>query len=138
MVDLIKAEPKRLIIKERRRMGGPGDLEAIEIRNLKWLLSSPKFSQVVIGDDGYPSAMIVPDPRAFALHKFWLSEQPDREPVKKKRDRNQGLAVVQLVIQHLPQYAFKKSELKMFPEKMLNKAQARISASEGFLGFELE
>jgi hypothetical protein len=70
MVDLIKAEPKRLLIKERRRMGGPGDLEAVELRNLQWLLSSPKFSQVVIGDDGYLSAMTVPDPRAFALHKY--------------------------------------------------------------------
>jgi hypothetical protein len=123
MVDLIKTEPKKPMIKERRRMGGPGDLEAIEIRNLQWLLSSPKFSQIVIGDDGYPSAMTVPDPRAFALHKFWLSEQPDREPVKKKRDRDQGLAVVQLVIQYLPQYAFKKSELKMFSEEILTKTE---------------
>ena len=138
MVDLIKAEPKKLMIKERRQMGGPGDLEAVEIKNLQWLLSSPKFSQVVIGSDGYPSAMTVPDPRAFALHKFWLSGQPDREPVKKKRDRDQGLAVTRLVIQHLPQYAFRKAELKMFPKEVLNKALAQISETEGFLGFELE
>lgn len=138
MVDLIKAEPKRLMIKERRRMGGPGDLEAVELRNLQWLLSSPKFSQVVIGDDGYPSAMTVPDPRAFALHKFWLSAQPDREPVKKQRDRDQALAVVRLVIQHLPQYAFRKAELKIFPKDVLDEAQAQISAAEGLPGFEFE
>ena len=138
MDDLIKAEPKKLMIKERRQMGGPGDLEAVEIKNLQWLLSSPKFSQVVIGSDGYPSAMTVSDPRAFALHKFWLSEQPDREPVKKKRDRDQGLAVAQLVIQHLPQHAFRKAELKMFPKEVLDKALAQISETEGFLGFELE
>jgi hypothetical protein len=138
MVDLIKAEPKRWVTKEPRRMGGPGDLEAVEIRNLQWLLSSPKCSQVVIGDDGYPSTMVVPDPRAFALHKFWLSGQQDREPVKKQRDRDQGLAVVRLVIQHLPQYAFKKAELKMFPEDVLNEAQAQISKTDRFPGFEIE
>lgn len=136
MVDLIKAEPRKMMIKERRRMGGLGDLEAVEIINLQWLLSSKKFSQVVIGDDGNPSAMIAPDPRAFALHKLWLSEQPDREPIKKKRDRDQGLAVAQLVLQYLPHYPFKKAELKMFPIEVINKALAQILKAEGFLGSE--
>ena len=137
MVDLIKAEPKKVMTIEPRRMGGPGDLEAIEIRNLQWLLSSPKFSQIVIGDDGYPSEMAVPDPRAFALHKLWLSGQTDREPVKKQRDRDQAMDVVRLVIQHLPQYAFKRAELKMFPKELLKQAQKQISEVQGFPGFEI-
>jgi len=137
MVDLIKAEPKKVMTREPQRMGGPGDLEAIEIRNLQWLLSSPKFSQTVIGDDGYPSEMVVPDPRAFALHKFWLSSQKDREPVKKQRDRDQAMDVVRLVIQHLPQYAFKRAELKMFPKELLKQAQEQISEMQGFPGFEI-
>ena len=136
MVDLIKAEPKKVMTREPRRMGGPGDLEAIEIRNLQWLLSSPKISQIVIGDDGYPSEMAVPDPRAFALHKLWLSGQTDREPIKKQRDRDQAMDVVRLVIQHLPQYAFKRSELKMFPKELLKQAQKQISEIQGFPGFE--
>ena len=137
MVDLIKAEPqKKIVIKERRRMGGLGDLEAVEISNLQWLLSSQKFLQFVIGDDGYPSTMISPDPRAFSLHKLWLSEQPDRDPIKKKRDKDQGLAVAQLVLQYLPQYPFKKAELKMFPIEIINKALAQISNTEGFFGSE--
>ena len=82
--------------------------------------------------------MTVPDPRAFALHKFWLSGQPDREPLKKQRDRGQALAVAQLVIQHLPQYAFRKAKLKMFPKDILDEAQAQISEAEGLPGFELE
>ena len=115
-------------------MGGLGDLEAVEITNLQWLLSSQKFLQFVIGDDGYPSAMISPDPRAFALHKLWLSEQPDRDPIKKKRDKDQGQAVAQLILQYLPQYPFKKAELKMFPIEVINKALAQISNNEGFFG----
>jgi hypothetical protein len=82
--------------------------------------------------------MVVPDPRAFALHKFWLSGQPDREPVKKQRDRDQGLAVVRLVAQYLPQYLFKKSELKMFPADVFNEAQKQISGKDGFSDFDIE
>lgn len=122
MVDFIKPLPKKIMQKEPVRIGGPGDLEADEIRNLHWLISSPKFTQIVIGDDGMPAPMIVPDPRAFALHKFWLSSQDDREPVKKQRDRGQAIAVGKLVVEHLPQYRFDASELRMFPPEVVQKA----------------
>ena len=127
MVDLIKSEPKQSFSKETRRMGCPDDLKAAEIRNLQWLISSPKFSQVVIGEDGYPALLVAPDPRAFALHKLWLSEQADREPVKKQRDHDQGLAVAQLIIQYLPQYQFNTSELRMFPKDVIQRAKEKIS-----------
>ena len=59
--------------------------------------------------------MIVFDPRAYALHKFWLSSQDDREPVKKQRDQGQAIAVGKLVVEYLPQYRFDASGLRMFP-----------------------
>jgi hypothetical protein len=108
-------------------MGGPGDLKAAEIRNLHWLISSPKFSQVIIGDDGYPVSMVVPDPRAFCIHKVWLSEQRDREAIKKKRDHDQSLAIALLVIKYLPQYRFETSELRMFPTDVVQKLKMKIS-----------
>jgi hypothetical protein len=138
MVDLIKAEPKKMIVKEKRRMGKTGDLEAAEIKNLQWLLSSPKFSQIVIGVDGFPAEMITHDPRAFCMHKFWLSSQPEREPIKRERDLSQGLAVARLVLQYLPQYAFKDSELRMFPKDVVDKARAHISEIDAPPGFDLE
>jgi hypothetical protein len=126
MVDLIKPESKPLTRNDPVRMGGPGDLKAAEIRSLHWLISSPKFSQVIIGDDGYPVSMVVPDPRAFSIHKVWLSEQTDREPVKKKRDDDQGLAIALLVIKYMPQYKFDPSELRMFPKDVVKKVKKRI------------
>ena len=45
--------------------------------------------------------MVVPDPRAFAVHKLWLSSQKDREAVKKKRDRSQTLAIRKLILQYI-------------------------------------
>ncbi len=138
MVDLIKPEPRRITQKDPRRMGGKGDLEAAEIRNLQWLLAAPKFSQVIIGDDGYPARIVVPDPRAFALHKLWLSEQPDREPMKKQRDRKQGIAVAEVVIRYLPNCPFKTSELRMFPKDVVQKAEKQISDAGMPPGFDAD
>jgi hypothetical protein len=109
-------------------MGGVGDLMAAEIRNLHWLISSPKFSRIVIGNDGYPARMVTPDPRAFALHKLWLNRQTDREPVKKPRDREQAKAVAQLVVRYLPQYQFAISELRMFPKELVLEAKKEFKA----------
>ncbi len=127
MVDLLKPEPRPPHLTEKRRMGPNGDMEAAEIRNLQWLASAPKFTHEVIGDDGYPAAMVTPDPRAFALHKLWLSGQADREPIKRKRDRDQSLALCRLVLQHLPHLGFQPVELKMFPKSVVSAAAAAMA-----------
>jgi len=107
MVDLIKPEPRSVLIKEDRQVGGAHDLMAAEIKSLHWLISAPKFHQVVIGEDGFPAAMVVPDPRAFAVHKLWISRQKDRDVIKKKRDRSQALALGKLIFQYLPEFEIK-------------------------------
>ncbi len=130
MVDLVKPEPGSILEKESRRMGGADDLMAAEIKNLQWLVSAAKFSQIVIGDDGYPATMVVPEPRAFAIHKLWLSKQIDRDPVKKKRDRSQALAVCKLILQYLPERQFKPEELRMFPKAIIDEAVQVFNRSE--------
>ena len=109
MVDLIKPEPRSVLVSENRQVGVGDDLMAAEIKNLQWLISAPKFTQIVIGQDGFPATMIVPDPRAFAVHKLWLSNQTDRDTIKKKRDRSQALAVFKLILQYMPEFEIKKS-----------------------------
>jgi len=126
MIDLLKPVPSMIFAREKKQIGGKGDLEAVEVMNLQWLLSSPKFSQIVIGDDGFPALMVVPDPRAFALHKLWLSSKEDRDPLKRRRDKHQGIAVAQLVLGYLPQYLFQQSELMMFPADIVEKATESI------------
>jgi hypothetical protein len=138
MVDLIKSEPKSLLMKERTQMGGPGDLKAAEIKNLHWLISSPKIYQVAIGEDGFPTAISAPDPRAFALHKLWLSKQANREAVKKQRDHEQALAVANLIVKYLPQYKFMTSELRMFPRAILTEAERALAEIELPPGFDVE
>jgi len=119
MVDLIKPEPKSVLKIEDRQVGSGDDLMAAEIKNLQWLISAPKFDQIVIGEDGFPATMVVPDPRAFAVHKLWLSSQKDREAVKKKRDRSQALAVCKLILQYMPEFEIRKEDLRMFPEAIV-------------------
>ncbi len=136
MVDLVKPEPREILIKEVRQIGGIGDLEAAEIRNLQWLAASPKFKHTVIGDDGYPANIVVPDPRAFALHKLWLSAQHDRQPIKRKRDHNQALAVCEAVLAYLPMYKFNQKELRMFPKEIVEKAFLKIQSADIPIGYE--
>lgn len=131
MVDLLKPEPRPAHLQERRRMGPDGDdLVAAEIRNLQWLASSPKLTQHVIGDDGYPALMVAPDPRAFALHKLWLGRQADREPIKRRRDQEQAQAVCRLVLEHMPHLRFTPSELRMFPKSVVEAAAAALEKGE--------
>lgn len=116
MVDLLKPLPKDVIRDaESRSIGADDDLYAAETRNLAWLLSAKKFHQTAIARDGFPVPIVAPDPRLFALHKLWLAEQPDREPLKKGRDRAQGDAVLALLLERLPQYPLDPRVLKGLP-----------------------
>ena len=136
MVDLIKPEPRSIQQKERRQMGGTEDLMAAEIKNLQWLVSATRLEQVVIGEDGYPATMIVPDPRAFAIHKLWVSEQKNREAVKKTRDRSQALAVCKVTLGYLPEFPFRRDELRMFPVDIVSDAAQVLENAELPPGFE--
>jgi hypothetical protein len=84
------------------------------------------MSQIIIGNDGYPAMMVVPDPRAYALQKLWLHQQPDRDPIKRQRDQAQGIAVGKAVMQYLPGFQFHERELKMFPKCVVADAFAAL------------
>ncbi|MEM7679020.1 MAG: GSU2403 family nucleotidyltransferase fold protein [Myxococcota bacterium] len=97
----------------------PGDIPAAPISTMRWIANAPKVVPVTIDLDGYPTRIAAADPRAFALFKLWLSEQPDRDPVKRPRDRAQALAVAALVRDKLRHLAFTPDQLKMFPAEVV-------------------
>ena len=101
-----------------------------ESGDLTALVNSPKFSQIVIGQRGNPALMVVPDPRALALHKLWLSQQEDREPATRSRDRVQAMALVELILRYLPQYDFFSSQLRLFPPEVARQAQRLMEGYE--------
>lgn len=101
-----------------------------ESGDLGALVSSPKFFQVVIGTRGTPATMVVPDPRALALHQLWLSQQADRDPAKQIRDRLQAMALAELILRYLPQYYFFSSQLNLFPPEVVRHAQGLVEGYE--------
>lgn len=82
------------------------DLVAAEVPGLQWLLNAPKLNAIAIDEDGWPVPFRASDPRAFALHKAWLSQLLDREPLKKPRDLAQAKAVAGAVREYLPYLSF--------------------------------
>jgi hypothetical protein len=117
MVDLIGQDKGMLSPKPEKI--AKDDLEIIEVPNLEWLANSPRVEQVVIAANGSPLMMPVPDPRAFAVHKAWLSHQVTREPVKKQRDLDQALMVMSLLREYLPNFPIQAENLRYFPKDVI-------------------
>lgn len=66
------------------------------------LLSAPRFSSVIVSASGRMARMDTISPVVFSRFKRWLSEQPDRDPLKKLRDLRQAEVVDALVDEYLP------------------------------------
>lgn len=113
-VDLIKPT-ERPPWKPAPEQIAPGDLVVASIPNLDWLLNAPKFTATIMDQDGFPLLITCPDPRAYALHKVWLSKQPNRSPAKAQRDLAQAYAVAKLVHERMPHLPMKAELLRQFP-----------------------
>jgi hypothetical protein len=125
MVDLV-IPPEGMGVDRTIRFAAD-DLVAAEVPSLQWLLSSPQIETTVIATDGNPVWMRCPDPRAFAIHKAWLSAEPGREPVKKGRDLSQAKLVLQLLLTHLPHYPLDERYLRYFPKPIVRDALQKLS-----------
>lgn len=127
MVDLIQPTPKDVLFSQPGVMSDfSDDLIAVEIKGLAWLVSCPKFKATGIDEKGYPVDLVVPDPRAYAMHKYWLSHQDDRDPVKKERDFDQAKAVFELVNDKLPFLSFSSKALRAIPFKLRDADMFRL------------
>ena len=57
--------------------------------------------------------MACPDPRAFALHKLWLSRRCDRDALKARRDEAQARLVAELIQTRVPALSFSDTSALM-------------------------
>lgn len=78
------------------------DLWAVRASMGEKLLSSPKFSQVVVATNGAMARMTTVHPLAFARIKRALAKERQRDPLKAKKDAAQARMVTRLVQEHLP------------------------------------
>jgi hypothetical protein len=128
LVDLIKPLRDPPWTKESHQVGADaGDLLAVEIEGLAWHESAPAFAAVAIDERGEPCRIVATDPRVWAAHKLWLSQRPDREPVKRQRDALQARTVAHLVAQYMPHLPYDSGELKMLPKHVFDQAAPLFS-----------
>lgn len=92
-------------------MNAGSDLEATPMAGAEWLLQAPPLEQTIIAEDGWPLRIVVPEPRTFALHKLWVSQRPDRNPLKRPRD----VAHANVVAEISKKYLAKKFVAKDMP-----------------------
>lgn len=113
-VDLIRPMLKNEASIDEYDLGG---IVPAAIDGLKWLVSAPRFSATAVAEDGLPVWMSCIDPRAFALHKLWVSKQLMRDPLKKPRDAAQAIAVANVA--GLLSLKFDAKELSALPAALL-------------------
>ncbi|MGL4489469.1 MAG: GSU2403 family nucleotidyltransferase fold protein [Rhizobiaceae bacterium] len=127
LVDIIKPE-RSPPWKNEAFEAGHDDLQPSPINGLVWLENAPAIEQRVLDTSGFPLTMHVPDPRVFAIHKYWLSSQPNRDPLKSRRDKAQAFAVANLVITELKHLPFDGRSLRMLPREIVSEAIAAFKA----------
>lgn len=84
----------------------------------EWLLLGRPVDQVVACRDGSPARIVAPDPRWFALHKLWMAGQAKRNPLKRPKDRKQGLALLDAVAEAMPHYPLDSAFTASIPEEL--------------------
>jgi hypothetical protein len=109
--------------KDTKRSGvASEDMKAASIEGLIWLENAPSFEQMALDEKGFPLRIVTVDPRAFAIHKHWVSSRIDRDPLKKARDLAQAGTVSQLLAEYLPQLDFTAEHMTMIPRAVVGKA----------------
>lgn len=99
-------------------MAGRERPRPVPLPEQEWLLPGRWADQVVPCRDGSAARLVVPDPRWFALHKLWLADKPTRDPLKKRKDRRQGLALLGAVAEAMPHYPIDAAFREGLPEEL--------------------
>lgn len=113
-------EVEILVAPSRADTMGPGDKpRPVPLPEQEWLLLGQPVDQVVGCRDGTPARLVVPDPRWFALQKLWMSKKPERNPLKRPKDRKQGIALLNVVSEAMPQYPLDAAFEAEIPKELI-------------------
>lgn len=104
-VDIIRREQVSDDPHPIRLSDGEDDFWVAQAPHAQELLDSPQFSAVIVATNGDMARMTTLEPMAFVRFKQWMSAQPQRDPLKRRRDALQAKAVEEVVREYLPQWA---------------------------------
>ena len=103
-------------------------LSPLELEGQDILHLGQKLRHVVVGRNGSPAPLRVPDPRCMAIHKQWLSQRHDRTAQKRRKDARQAVALWN-ACQHMPRFPINEEFIASLPPKWAAVAQA-MSATQ--------
>lgn len=83
----------------------------------EWLSLGTPVRHIAAGRDGTSAPIVAPDPRYFALHKIWLSEQHNRNPLKAGKDIQQGQMLLS-ALKDSNQYGLDEEFAKNLPDQL--------------------
>ena len=90
----------------------------IPLPEQEWLLLGKPVDQIAVCRDATAARVVAPDPRWFALHKLWLGNKPERIAMKKRKDIQQGNAVLDAVAQLMPHYPLDEAFVSEIPDEL--------------------
>lgn len=102
-------------VEDRNKIFGDR-LSPLELEGQDILHLGQKLRHIVVGRNGSPAPLIVPDPRCMAIHKHWLSQRPDRTPQKRRKDSRQG-EVLWSACHHMPRFPIDDEFIASLPEQ---------------------
>ena len=111
-------EVELLVGTERAAAASAEPMRPIPLPEQDWLYRGRPVRRIVCGLDATPAALVVPDPRWFALHKRWLADKPERDPLKKPKDRHQAEAVWRAVRDAMPHYPVDAEFIAALPDAL--------------------
>lgn len=69
--------------------------------------------------DGSAARIVAPDPRWFALHKLWVSDQEKRNALKRPKDQKQGLRLLDSIALYMPHYPLDAAFIATLPPELM-------------------
>lgn len=93
-------------------------IRPVPLPEQEWLLHGRPLTHVVFDMSNQPVRLVVPDPRWMALHKLWLANKPDRNPLKKPKDLEQGRRLLTAVRQSMPHFPFDEAFIRDVPSEL--------------------
>jgi hypothetical protein len=100
-------------------LGSKDQPRPVPLPEQEWLLLGRPVDQLIGCRDGSPARIVAPDPRWFALHKLWMAAQAKRNPLKRPKDRKQGLALLDAVATAMPHYPLDDRFVAEMPVELL-------------------
>ena len=78
------------------------DFWVVQAKRADELMNAPEFSEIVVAENGTMARLTTIHPATFASFKRWMSQEPDRDPLKRRRDAMQAEAVEWVLQERLP------------------------------------